>query len=115
MKDNLETIRKSLMARKMELEQELTRLSQERFSDGQVQDPGDQALSSTMESLQVSLQDTEREEYNRILLAIEKVDDGTYGICSDCGQPISEKRLKSYQNAARCIVCQEAFEENPFK
>lgn len=112
MKQNLESVKKTLLQRKIELEQELTQLSQEKFSDGQVQDPGDQALSSTMESLKVSLQDTEREEYNKILQALEKIADGTYGICADCGQPISEKRLNSFPNAARCLVCQEAYEEN---
>lgn len=111
MKHNLQEIKQTLLKRKVELEQELHRLSQEKFSDDQVQDPGDQALSSTMESLKVSLQDTEREEYNRILQALEKTEDGTYGICTDCSQPISERRLNSYPNASRCLVCQEAFED----
>ncbi len=101
-----------LLQRKIDLEQELIELSQQKFSDGQVEDPGDQALSSTMESLKVSLQDTERQELGRIVQALQKLDDGTYGICMDCGQPISERRLNSYPNAARCISCQEAFEEN---
>ena len=101
-----------LLQRKIDLEQELTQLSQQKFSDGQVEDPGDQALSSTMESLKVSLQDTERQELGRIVQALQKIEEGTYGICMDCGQPISERRLHSYPNAARCIGCQEAFEEN---
>ena len=110
-KQEIEKIRQELLKRKLELEEELTRLSQEKFSEDQVQDPGDQALSSTMESLKVSLQDTEREEYARIVKALEKIEDGTYGICADCGQPISEKRLKSFPNASRCLICQEAYEE----
>ena len=112
MKSNLESVKQVLLERKAKLEQELNRLSQEKFSDDQVQDPGDQALSSTMESLKISLQDTERGEYTRILQALEKVDDGSYGICMDCGNPIADRRLQSYPNAARCISCQEAFEEN---
>ena len=112
MKTNLEEVKKILLLRKSELEQELNRLSQEKFSDDQVQDPGDQALSSTMESVKISLQDTERGEYIRIMQALEKVADGSYGICMDCGHPIAERRLQSYPNAARCISCQEAFEEN---
>ncbi len=111
MKPNISDIKNLLLKRKQELETELTQLSQEKFSDGQVQDPGDQALSTTMQSLKVSLQDTERAEYNRILQALEKIEDGTYGICMDCNQPISEKRLQSFPNAALCLVCQEAFEE----
>ena len=39
------------------------------------------------------------------------IEDGTYGECVDCHNPISEKRLKSFPNATRCLVCQEAFEE----
>jgi DnaK suppressor protein len=112
LKPNFEEIKKMLLQRKIDLEQELIELSQQKFSDGQVEDPGDQALSSTMESLKVSLQDTERQELGRIVQALQKLDDGTYGICMDCGQPISERRLNSYPNAARCISCQEAFEEN---
>ena len=42
--------------------------------------------------------------------ALKAVDDGTYGICIDCGGAISEKRLKHNANALRCITCQEAHE-----
>lgn len=110
-KKELEAVKHTLLLRKLELEEKLTQMSKEKFSDDQVQDPGDQALSSTMEALRSSLQDTEINEYNHILKALEKIDDGTYGICVDCGQEIAEKRLKSYPNAARCLVCQEAFED----
>lgn len=111
MKASLEKVRKELIKRKGELEQELKRLSQEPVADDQVQDPGDQALSSTMESLNASLHESELGEYNRIGRALEKINDGTYGVCVDCGASISEKRLKSYPDAARCLACQEIYEE----
>ncbi len=76
-----------------------------------MQDPGDQALTSTMESLRSSLQDTRIDEFNRIVKALKMIDEGTYGICVDCELPISEKRLKLYPDATRCLACQEAFEE----
>jgi DnaK suppressor protein len=98
-------VKEELLARKLDLEEILIRLYKEKFSDGQVQDFGDQALSSTMEALQSSLQDSRLEEYNRIVAALQMIDDGTYGICVDCHGPISEKRLKSYPNATRCIIC----------
>lgn len=104
-------IKKDLLARKVELEEELQRLYTEKFSDDQVQDPGDQALTSTMESLRSSLQDSRIEEFHRIVNAIKMIDEGTYGICADCSNPISEKRLKLYPNATRCLSCQELFEE----
>lgn len=110
-KQNLEAIKALLFNRKRELEEELTQLAKEHFSDGQVQDPGDQALSSTMETLRMTFQDAELDEYRRIVRALEKIEKGTYGTCIDCGNPISEKRLKSFPDAARCLVCQEAYED----
>lgn len=107
----LKKVKDELLQRKMELEQEMTSLYQEKFSDDQVQDVGDQALTSTMESLRSSLQDTKLDEYNRVVKALEMIEDGSYGICVDCELPISEKRLKSFPNATRCLSCQEAFEE----
>lgn len=111
-KKKLEEIRVELSERKRELEQEMTNLYQEKFSDDQVQDSADQALSSTMESLKASLHDTKNDEYKRIMQALEMLDDETYGVCVDCGKDISEKRLKYYPNATRCLVCQESFESH---
>ena len=111
-KKYLEEVKEKLLKRKAELEEILTDLSKERYSDGQVQDLGDQALASTMEAINESYQSTEHEEYNMILKALKAIDDGTYGVCIDCGQPISEKRLKYYPNASRCLPCQEAAESS---
>lgn len=110
-KPNLADVKKLLTERKLELEEQLDQLNRERVSDDQVQDPGDQALTSTMESLKISLQTAEAEEYRRTLRALEKLEDGTYGVCVDCGGEISLKRLTSYPDAARCLVCQEMFED----
>ncbi len=112
-KRNLKQIEADLLKRKFELEQKLTEMSKEQFSDGQVQDPGDQALTATMESLRMSLQDAEVEELRGITRALERIKEGEYGICSDCGNPISEKRLNSFPGTMRCLACQEKFEEKP--
>lgn len=106
----LEAIKNYLLQRKNELEKELAELNLEEIGD-QVQDTGDQAQSSSRETLRLSLQNTEFQEYNRILKALEMIEEGTYGKCVDCTQPISEKRLKIFPNATRCLVCQEKLEE----
>ncbi len=110
-KGSLEAIQKTLLDRKQELEDRLATLSNEQISDGQVQDPGDQALSSIMESLRASLQDAEVDEYKRIVRALEMIKNGSYGICIDCSEMISERRLKLFPNAVRCLACQELAEE----
>ena len=108
---DLDHVKDILLNRKKALEEEFAHLHAD-TDDDQVQDPGDQASSSALETLKSSLQNNEYEEYKMIMNALQMIQDGTYGICSDCQQPISSKRLESYPNAARCLVCQEALEES---
>ena len=39
--------------------------------------------------------------------ALERMDGGDYGLCADCGEPISGKRLEAIPWAVRCVSCQE--------
>ena len=39
------------------------------------------------------------------------MDDGSYGICSNCGQDIGFERLRANPGAERCIHCQTLFEK----
>ncbi len=75
--------------------------------DKSSQDDADQVVSNLMENLRNSLQDTEYQEYSNIIAALDAMDKGTYGICQECGQHISENRLKYNPNARRCLACQE--------
>lgn len=111
-KKTLEEIKKQLIERKKQLEEELAELYQDKgMVTEQGQDVGDLIQSMSLETLKTSLQDTEIVEYNRIRQALSMIEEGTYGICLDCGELISEKRLKLFPNATRCLVCQEAFED----
>lgn len=38
--------------------------------------------------------------------ALERIDDGTYGYCIECGNPIDRGRLEALPQAARCVACQ---------
>lgn len=109
-KIKLSEVKEKLLQRKKELEEILNVLSHEKLTDDQVQDLGDQVSSATSETLRNSLQNSEFEEYNRVLSALESVEAGTYGVCIDCGQDISAKRLEHYPDATRCIECQAAIE-----
>jgi RNA polymerase-binding transcription factor len=51
----------------------------------------------TANSIAVTLADVER--------ALEKLEDGTYGICDSCGEPIGEERLEAIPSATLCISC----------
>ena len=107
---NFEDIKKQLLKRKLELEEEIA----EAASDSPVDrgaDLADQVASSSMEVLKNSLQNAEVEEYNMVIKALEMIANGTYGICDSCEKPISEKRLSLYPNASRCLSCQEELED----
>ena len=107
----IDRIKKALLKRKEEMDSQLSKQSHERLTDGVVHDSADEVLSLSMEKLQSSLQQTEIDELRFIEDSLSRISKGEYGVCVDCGEPISEKRLESFPYAARCIVCQEALEQ----
>ncbi len=111
-KRNIQVLEKRLLERKAVLEKELSLLQENKKVEHGVQDTGDQVLSAELENLALTLQDNELGEYKMILKALERIKNGDYGTCIDCNQMISDKRLESYPNATRCVVCQEALEES---
>ncbi|MER3453215.1 MAG: hypothetical protein C4344_06170 [Acidimicrobiia bacterium] len=46
-----------------------------------------------------------RETLREVLHALEKIDEGTYGICEGCGQQIAPARLEAMPAARYCITC----------
>lgn len=42
--------------------------------------------------------------------ALKRLDDGTYGICTECGKEIAEKRLEAIPYTPVCILCAMASE-----
>lgn len=50
----------------------------------------------------------------KVEAAQQKIADGTYGICEDCGSTISQKRLLARPTACLCIGCQEEKERENF-
>ena len=45
-------------------------------------------------------------EAEEALEALRRLENGTYGICTDCGRTIPERRLSARPEATRCVVCQ---------
>jgi len=41
-----------------------------------------------------------------VIEALRRLDDGSYGLCVDCGSPVPEGRLEAKPEAARCVTCQ---------
>jgi len=57
-----------------------------------------------------SLLEQVRDELDDVDAALRRLDDGTYGLCEACGQPIGEERLAALPAARYCIEHQEAAE-----
>lgn len=72
-----------------------------------IQDLADKAASAYSRELNFSLSDTERQVLVRIREALERLEDGEYGACTNCGQTIGEKRLKAIPWTPFCIDCAE--------
>jgi RNA polymerase-binding protein DksA len=52
-----------------------------------------------------ALVDQAREHVAEVDAALERVEDGTYGVCASCGQPIAPARLEARPVARTCITC----------
>ncbi len=56
------------------------------------------------------LNETERLELRRIEAALQRIDEGRWGECVECGRPIETRRLEALAWAIRCTGCAEARE-----
>jgi len=85
----------------------------ENMSDGHEQyaDPADRASMESDQFFTLRLRDRDRKLVNKIKEALERIEDGTYGICEGCGEEISIPRLKARPVTTLCIDCKSKQEE----
>lgn len=68
-------------------------------------DPSDRASLESDRNFELRIRDRERKLIQKMREAIQRIDDGTYGICQACGGEISEKRLMARPVTTLCIDC----------
>jgi RNA polymerase-binding protein DksA len=78
---------------------------------GAVPDPGDESVQSMIQDLDQAEASRDLAELRTLDAARARLDDGSYGICSNCGQDIGFERLRANPGAERCIRCQTQFEK----
>jgi len=71
-------------------------------------DEMDLASSEYLQSFTFRLRGREKVFLDKIQKAIEKIDSGNFGVCDDCGEKISIKRLEARPETTLCIRCKEA-------
>ncbi|SOD41666.1 RNA polymerase-binding protein DksA [Nitrosovibrio sp. Nv4] len=73
-------------------------------------DPNDRASTEEKFSLEFRVRDRERKLLKKIEDALLRIEDGTYGWCTDTGEPIGIARLLARPTATLCIEAQERHE-----
>lgn len=68
-------------------------------------DPSDRASLESDRNFELRIRDRERKLIQKMREAIQRIDEGTYGICQACGGEISEKRLMARPVTTLCIEC----------
>ena len=78
--------------------------SKEMGQDG-IQDIGDEAANIYNKQVLLSLNENERLRLKEVDESLDRIENGTYGICEECGGPISIKRLEVRPVAKYCVPC----------
>ena len=78
----------------------------------QAADPLDVTQEAAARDLAVQMLDRESELIRRVRSAIDRVQDGSYGVCLCCEEEIAASRLRAIPWAELCIHCQEQAEDS---
>ncbi len=68
-------------------------------------DPTDRASLETDRNFMLRIRDRESKLIKKIKLALDRIENNTFGICEKCGENISIKRLKARPVTTQCIDC----------
>jgi DnaK suppressor protein len=70
-------------------------------------DEMDLASSEYLQSFEFRLRGREKSLLSKLDLALKKIDDGSFGVCEVCEEPIGKKRLEARPETTLCIKCKE--------
>jgi RNA polymerase-binding protein DksA len=73
--------------------------------DGAGDDQADAGAKTFEREQEISLANNARDMLDQNLHALERLDNGTYGICESCGNPIGKLRLQAAPRATLCVTC----------
>jgi len=101
-----EALRAELMQKKQELTERLGRISAN-LRRGYEADSKERAKELEDNEVVDALGNEARTEIAKISAALQRLDSGDYGTCTECGMPVEAGRLKVYPYADECIDCAE--------
>jgi len=109
---SLAQFEKQLRSLRAELEQGLNQTihSLQKEQTGSFPDPTDQASVETDRNFDLRIHDRERKLIKKIDQALNRIKQGDFGICENCGANIGVNRLQARPVTTLCIDCKKAQE-----
>ena len=109
----LQRLKKVLLKEREEIIGEVKQIvesSKEMGQDG-IQDIADEAANIYNKQILLSLNESERLHLQEVDEALDRIGNGSYGICEECGGPIGLKRLEVRPVAKYCVPCKTKLEK----
>jgi RNA polymerase-binding transcription factor len=105
-KELLERFKTQLMEKRDAILNEAGKtLSEMTDQNSNVPDPNDRATIESDRSFELRIRERERKLLGKIEEALERVEEGSFGICESCGEDIGVKRLEARPVTTLCIDC----------
>jgi DnaK suppressor protein len=104
LRSRLESMRKRL-SEELEQLKSTVRPADERREGSPFGKREEEATESFELEKRLTLEKRIREQLAEVEHALQKFDDGTYGLCDNCGQPIPPDRLEALPQASLCLNC----------
>ena len=108
-KTELHSERKRLLEEIASAEEGLADLIRD-SGDGAGDDQADAGSKTFEREHEMSLANNARDMLEQVDHALARIDDGSYGVCENCGKPIGKYRLQAFPRATLCRACKEAEE-----
>lgn len=112
-----EEVRQALAERLDELRAEhteavagISEMQKERLSDSAGDDQVDSGSKTVEREQEISLANSVRDRMVQVERALERLDDGDYGVCEKCGTNIPAARLAAFPSATLCVNCKSVEE-----
>ena len=102
-----------LLKRQEELMEEAARFEQEARNSrvAEVEDPIDVVTSDESKSANFHLRDVAARTLQQVRAALQRINDGSYGFCIECGRPIERMRLEAVPWTPFCLEDQEKHDQ----
>ncbi len=103
-------LRERAVSLRKEMESKLDEATGEAHDAGARGDSGDRSFAAAESEVDAGEAQRDQSELGAIERTLARIEDGSYGVCAECGADIPIERLRAQPLASRCTECQSARE-----